>query len=524
LTTLFVIELVNQVFNDQITYIMKNNHPSFLLVITFLSCTLSAQTIDDFQKKQQAEMQKFQQSQNNDTDQLQNEYADYVNQRDAEWSDYLRKEWEQFNVFVGKKQPLKPKPQTIPTYLPPVKPLVPQPNPPAIKPIVLPPVVVLPKPTPEQTTPICKPAVEEINPYSANIKFYGRTISIAYDANLTNCVVNSVSQEGITAFWEKASAGNYTPVVDRLLKVRAEMKINDYGYYLMTQQFAEKLYPSNENTARLMTWFLMVRSGYGLRVAIQQNEVVLLIPANQQIYQNSYLTIDGINYYIFPKGQGGSLFTYDKDYAPSAQGVNLNFANSINFAGRKAEKTLIFNFDNKPYNIKVNYDPDLIDFYKTYPQAEFSIYFNAATSTEAKQSLVAVLKPYTASMDELKAVNFLLHFVQTAFEYKTDEEQFGREKYFFAEELFYYPYSDCEDRSVLFSYLVREIMGLKVIGLNYPNHLATAVAFATDVTGDYLMYKNKRYVVADPTYINAAVGMVMPQYKGVSPIVVEIGK
>jgi hypothetical protein len=493
-----------------------------LLLTVLFSCTLSAQTISEYQKKQKAEMQKFQQANAEGTNQLQKEYADFVSKRDAEWADYLRKEWEQFSVFAGKGMPLKPKPRTIPTYLPPVKPLVPQPNAPAIKPIVVQPVVVVPKPTPPPVAPICKPAEDVINGNTANINFYGRSFSFVYDAALAKCALSTVSKEGITAFWESTSACNYTPTVEKLQNAKLEMKINDYGYFLLTQKLAKNLYPENENTSRLLTWFLLVRSGYGVRVAIQQNEVVLLVPSNQQIYQNSFLTIGGVNYYIFPKGQGGSLFTYDKDYASTAQGVNLNFSNSIYFAGRKTEKSLSFNFDNKPYTIHVDYDPDLIEFFKSYPQAEFSVYFNAATSAQAKQSLVSALKPYTSQMDELKAVNFLLHFVQTAFEYKTDNEQFAREKYFFAEELFYYPYSDCEDRSVLFSYLVREIMGLSVIGLNYPNHMATAVAFTANVNGDYMMYKNKRYVVSDPTYINANVGMSMPQFKGVSPLVIDI--
>lgn len=41
-------------------------------------------------------------------------------------------------------------------------------------------------------------------------------------------------------------------------------------------------------------------------------------------------------------------------------------------------------------------------------------------------------------------------------------------------------------------------------------HLATAVAFTENVTGDYILYDNKRFVIADPTYIGAPVGMTMP--------------
>jgi len=50
----------------------------------------------------------------------------------------------------------------------------------------------------------------------------------------------------------------------------------------------------------------------------------------------------------------------------------------------------------------------------------------------------------------------------------------------------------------------------------YPGHVATAVAMTT-ATGDTHTYQGKRYSVADPTYINANVGMTMPSYRGKSP-------
>jgi hypothetical protein len=66
---------------------------------------------------------------------------------------------------------------------------------------------------------------------------------------------------------------------------------------------------------------------------------------------------------------------------------------------------------------------------------------------------------------------------------------------------------------VLFAYLVQSLMGLDVIGLNYPGHVATAVCFNEEVAGDYFEVNGKRYVIADPTYINAPVGLTMPEYK-----------
>ena len=116
-----------------------------------------------------------------------------------------------------------------------------------------------------------------------------------------------------------------------------------------------------------------------------------------------------------------------------------------------------------------------------------------------------------------------MNFVQTAFQYQTDQEQFGYERPLFGDETFYYPYSDCEDRSILFSILVRELLGLDIVLLHYPHHLATAVNFGDEeVYGSYFSINGQKYVISDPTYINAPVGECMPQFQNSSAEIVKI--
>lgn len=50
--------------------------------------------------------------------------------------------------------------------------------------------------------------------------------------------------------------------------------------------------------------------------------------------------------------------------------------------------------------------------------------------------------------------NLLRHYQYRAFPYKTDDAQFGVERMLFAEEMFHYPYSASENRSILFARLV----------------------------------------------------------------------
>jgi len=80
---------------------MKKNLTFLFLIL--ITSSLSAQSLDEYQKKQQAEIQRYQQTHTEGTEQLRKEYADYVSKRDAEWADYLRKAWEMFTVFRVKK-------------------------------------------------------------------------------------------------------------------------------------------------------------------------------------------------------------------------------------------------------------------------------------------------------------------------------------------------------------------------------------------------------------------------------------
>jgi len=115
----------------------------------------------------------------------------------------------------------------------------------------------------------------------------------------------------------------------------------------------------------------------------------------------------------------------------------------------------------------------------------------------------------------------LLRFVQTAFAYQTDGQQFNTENYLLPIETLHYPYSDCEDRASLFSWLVESLLGLDAVLLDYPGHIAAAVEFTKTPKGDRLTFKNKRYTITDPTYINASAGMTMPQFKTTRPKVLN---
>jgi hypothetical protein len=70
--------------------------------------------------------------------------------------------------------------------------------------------------------------------------------------------------------------------------------------------------------------------------------------------------------------------------------------------------------------------------------------------------------------------------------------------------------------------LVKELLGLEVVLLHYPNHLATAVHFSENVNGDFLTVDGKKFVVCDPTYIGASIGIAMDNCKQAKVQVIKL--
>jgi hypothetical protein len=58
--------------------------------------------------------------------------------------------------------------------------------------------------------------------------------------------------------------------------------------------------------------------------------------------------------------------------------------------------------------------------------------------------------------------------------------------------------------------LVRDLLGLDVVLVYYPGHLAMAVNFTEPVKGDYVPLDGRKFTICDPTYIGGRVGETMP--------------
>lgn len=378
---------------------------------------------------------------------------------------------------------------------------------------------VIPQPAVKPETPVATPP--KTSPlYTAQtgrskITYAGESFYLS-NALSGKCRLSGLNENAIADAYEALCSSNYQPLVADCAQIKKDLRLNDWGMFTLIRQISDA-YCSTTDESIVMQQFLLNEMGYKARMARKAtgNKMMLFVATDCNIYAHPYITLEGRNYYNMSGDNTQCQFYMCPKDSPKAKnlvGMRLNAA--PNFSGTVATATR--QARGSAAKVTVEVSKALADFYKSYPQCDYSVYFNATVNSAVESRLISSLSPLIQGKSEADAANILINFVQTAFQYQTDDEQFGYEKPFFVEELFYYPYSDCEDRSMLFSYLVRKLLGLDVVLLDYPNHIATAVRFKGNVSGDYVMVNGQKYTVCDPTYIGASIGMTMPRFKTVA--------
>lgn len=483
------------------------------------------------------------------------EYKSYLDEMDRQFSAFLKQQWKEYKGQKPVKQFDEPKPVVQPETKPAAKP---EPVKIIAKPAPAPVVVPAPKPEPvkeqpkaEAPKPVVKPKEEPAEPKepqpsftgeipepkpfyaptegdSVDMTFFGVSLNIPYDKRIKANVQKPVSSDNVAKWWETVASADYNKSLTVLQKAAKDINLSDWGYVMLVDRFTSKLmFEASEQ--KMLAWFFLVKSGYNAKLGYTKSGVTkLMLPADSSLYDISFYTFDSKRFYLVNtlekiSTSTDALYTYKGNYPTATKAVSFLNMKQPKLSFARFDRDLSFEYDKNTYTVKAVANKYDIAYLTSFPQTDLPIYTSAAVPQWVDKTILPTLAGIIQGKSTEESINILLRFVQTAFDYKTDDQQFGKEKSFYAEEIIYYPYSDCEDRSVFFAYLVEKLLKKDVVMLNYPDHVATAVDMGDKTVGAYLTYKGKKYSVADPTYINATVGMVMPQYKSVSPEIEETG-
>ena len=511
-------------------------------------------------KKEQSE---FMKNASGNSQDLHKEYADFVTKADAEFADFLAKEWALFEEFKTQELSMTlPKINKVPEA--PKKEIteasgdvkyknnnqLPQVS--DVKSVNISDEI---SNAPRQDNYVVRKVVTEsgvkdvtkisdhVTYTKANItqnqnftiNFYGKKLDFNVDNKLRLKNTGVKENEVANYFKEMSKMSKETSdlwkQIDNYVNT---MGLNEWGYFCILRSLSEAMFSDIDNCVLFNFYMLRNEGGFKVKIARgkDSNKLTLLavIDNSKEVYSYSFFRFNeddntNLKYYsIYGGGNANeSIYTYSNDEQNAdLKQIGLDFHNALNMGQCDVKRELsIQKIDD---NIELPYNSAHIAYLNDVPMTVFPIYFASPISIEAQKVFNEKLSEIKEEYTSVQFIDIILNFVQTAFEYKTDDQQFGYEKYFYPEEVIAYPYSDCEDRSALFAWLVTTYTDAKVIGLQYEGHLATAVYLGEDVNinGDAFSYAGKKYYVCDPTYINASIGMTMPQFKDKMPKLVKM--
>lgn len=434
------------------------------------------------------------------------------------YADFLDGVWKEFQVFRGIKRDETPKPIVVPKVEEvPVSPT----------PVVIPEPTVKPKEEPVPSKPIepTKP-ITPIKPTTVptlNFSFYGVNVNVV---KVVKQKVSSMEPSSISSAWRSYQEGETKEVLNSMKLISSSYGLNDWFTFELIRSYVDALLKSDSPSDRIvLQHFLLTHMGYDVRLAKTNSQLLLLVPFKQKMYERSYLIIDGSRYYVFrdnvnPVSESSmGIYTCElPNEAYKGVFVDLVFANQNLKLNKGNDKTCTLSDGKLHITGKVN--SGMMEMLRHYPQMDVPYYAESQVMPPFHRNIIKQLKPQISGMSQKQAANALLHFVQYAFDYATDGVQHGYEKPYFIEENFYYSKNDCEDRSIFYAFLIRNLLGLDVHLVKYPGHECTAVCFSdSSISGDGYTYEGKVYTICDPTYIGSTIGQCMPNYVNVKPIV-----
>lgn len=516
----------------------------FLLSIFIFSFTVAAAFAQDpFEKFKQFSQQSKQTFETAEQRQKK-AYLEFRDKLNEEFAEQMTKDWKSYGAKAPEKK--KKEPEVVPVVKPEGEPApkenvkneitevvsAPKPEPPTVPVIPFLDIYVEEEPFDVVEDFLGKwdddLKVAPLQVPAPGFEFYGTTCRIRYPSE-NRFSVESTNNNTLSRLWKRLSKKDFDVVIFDCLKVKKALDLCDWGYIQMVHKFAGTIFPGQDNETAYLTFYILTQSGYKLRLSkdIQKSRLHVLVGVDGSITGRLYWVFDGVKFVDIDSEKVPTLLVCDIKYGNESP-AKLAITSSNKF---RMKATELRKFESKYDNLKTEstVNANLLDFYNDYPNfyldddpySSWKYYAQTPLTESTKAVLYPALKEAVDGKPVADAVNMILHFVQTAFDYKYDEDVWGGERVFFGEETLHYPYCDCEDRAILYSILVRDILGLDVVLVYYPGHLAAATRLE-DGTGDYYEVDGNKYFVTDPTFINGCIGDTMTSVRGLGAAIIRL--
>ncbi|MEZ4967736.1 MAG: hypothetical protein R2791_21015 [Saprospiraceae bacterium] len=171
------------------------------------------------------------------------------------------------------------------------------------------------------------------------------------------------------------------------------------------------------------------------------------------------------------------------------------------------------------FNIDFFFNPTYVEYLRNIPFAlsDTSIEFLAPSSCMTKN--ISTINNIIESLPYAEKIDFLLRISQQIY-YKGDLDVYGREVLFIPEVILYFDIADCEDKSLLFAYLIWHCLHTKTILLTYPGARHMNVGVESGIIDcnerECINIKGIDYIICEPTSLWYKNGEQMDILNGIS--------
>jgi hypothetical protein len=333
------------------------------------------------------------------------------------------------------------------------------------------------------------------------LDLYGHKLFISADFPVISNS-NIINKEEIRTDLEKFTQEFDVNLLLDLNRYSEEFGMDDMAFLMMSRKLAAGVYQT-EYQRNVFLYHLLKLKHYDVILGFSESQTTVYGQLGFKVFnvidvQIGNKTFTDLSFSQKRNPQTEEIFE-EQEVVARAILINENRPPLFNATSKKYK--LYFEFEQFPYYFTGKLNESLVSYYNDLPDIMFSdIYLNYQVSESVKTSLLKELESTLSEMKDEKKLAFLLKFSQDAIPYQDDMISQGKEKFSFPEESLANPYGDCEDKSILFAYLAKELLNKTSLALVYFQQHHLNVAIESQGKEDYnFSFKDKRYLVCEPS-------------------------
>lgn len=329
------------------------------------------------------------------------------------------------------------------------------------------------------------------------VNYYGHKLTLTWIPE-SKLICEPFTQNNLNEYLQQL---NLKELVNELDEYSVQYKLDDFAYVQLVKKIAQ-VHSTNAINQKLLLYKFLHAKGYHVLLGYSNNNINVYGKTNVTLLNTIMVSLNAECFYDLTfskkeKANKSEILFVNEFKNPRA--IVLNEHTPPNLFAQTDKYGLALEYDGMLYFFNGNYNKSLAMYLNDLPDIEFSsVYINYGLSETASKTLKKQLNDAIAGMSFNRALDFILKFTQESFTYKSDVA-YGSEKFAFPEEMLANPYADCEDKSFMFAYLAKEILGLGSIAMLYKNHINVAIGLNQNEKNYSFTLNNKKYIVCEPT-------------------------